>query len=58
MKTPTVQELLDSPSVSFWLKNALRAALSRDCVDAAADAGLLADVLQERADEALGRSAA
>jgi hypothetical protein len=58
MNAPTVQELLDSPSVSFWLKDALRKAVNRDCVDAARDAELLAATLRRRADEALGRSAA
>jgi hypothetical protein len=45
---PTVQQLLDNSSVSFWLKDALRSALNRDCVDAAHDAELLAKVLKSR----------
>ena len=54
MRQPTIQELLNSPSVSFWLKDALRSALRRDCVDASHDAELLAMVLGARADEMLG----
>ena len=45
---PTVEQLMESRSVSFWLKNALTAALDRDCVDAANDAELLAKVLAKR----------
>jgi hypothetical protein len=46
--TPDVQEVLASPSTSFWLKDALQAALLRDPVDAANDAELLAAVLASR----------
>lgn len=45
---PTAETLLADPSVSFWLKNALQAAMSRDCVDAANDAECLAAVLKAR----------
>lgn len=48
--TPDAQEILASPSTSFWLKDALRAALQRDPVDAASDAELLATVLASRCD--------
>ena len=50
---PTVAELLVDPSVSFALKAVIRSWASRDVVDAAADAGLLAEVFQRRADEVL-----
>lgn len=42
------KRLLQSPSTSDWLKIALRAALTRDCVDAAADAEALAFLLAAR----------
>lgn len=49
----TPEDLLASPAVSYWLKDALRAALSRDPLDAAGDAELLAHVLGARADAIL-----
>jgi hypothetical protein len=45
---PTINELLSDPSVSYWLKNALRALLKRDALDAVHDAELLAGVMRER----------
>lgn len=48
MTTPTPQQLQSDPFTSFWLKDALRTALSRDCVDALHDAELLVRVLQAR----------
>ena len=42
------EEILDDPSVSDWLKAALRSALERDPVDALNDALLLAATLEER----------
>ncbi len=53
-KLPTVEELLASPGVSYWLKDALKSALNRDCVDASHDAELLAAVLGERTRKFLG----
>ena len=47
-EVPTVEDLLKDPSTSFWLRNALIAALSRDPVDAANDAEVLARVLDRR----------
>lgn len=35
---PAIEEVLDDRAASFWLKAALRSALSRDPVDAANDA--------------------
>ena len=52
-KLPTVEELLASPCVSYWLKDALKTALNRDRVDASHDAELLAAVLGERTKKAL-----
>jgi len=47
-KLPTIDEVLATPSASFWLKLALRGALARDPVDAVNDADLLAKLLDER----------
>jgi hypothetical protein len=45
---PTIDEILDDPAASFWLKAALHSALSSDPVDAANDADVLARVLERR----------
>jgi hypothetical protein len=52
MKT-TVEQILADPCCSRWLKDALRAALARDPIDAAGDAEVLAEVLAGRADALL-----
>ncbi len=52
---PSVDGLLRDPSTSFWLRNALTSALSRDPVDAANDADILARVLGERCRSILNR---
>jgi hypothetical protein len=44
----TIEEILADPAASLWLKAALRSALSRDPVDAANDADVLARVLNDR----------
>jgi len=49
----TIEEVLADPSASFWLRNALLAALSRDPVDAANDADVLARLLNNRCREIL-----
>jgi hypothetical protein len=46
---PEVEQVLGDPTASLWLKNALRSALSRDPVDAANDAEVLARLLDCRA---------
>ncbi len=46
-------EILNNPAASFWLKDALRAALKRDPVDALRDAEVLRDVLQRHLDKLL-----
>jgi hypothetical protein len=51
--TPTIDEILADPASSVWLQMALTMALRRDCVDAANDAAVLAEVLQARADKIL-----
>ncbi len=48
-----IDAILIDEAGSFWIKRALLEALSRDPVDAANDAEVLADVLAERADETL-----
>ena len=50
-----IEEALESPAVSFWLKDALGGALERDCVDAWKDAEYLAHLLKLVADDLLGR---
>lgn len=51
--TPTVQQLLDDPAASSWLKTALQAALRRDPVDAANEAEVLARALAVHAENIL-----
>ena len=45
-------KLLDDPTMSEWLRNALRSALERDPVDAANDAELLRMLLHRRLEDA------
>jgi hypothetical protein len=42
---PSIEQVLGDPAASDWLKAALHTALSRDPVDAANDAEVLARVL-------------
>jgi hypothetical protein len=42
---PTIEQIVVDPAASDWLKAALHSALSRDPVDAANDAEVLARVL-------------
>lgn len=53
-RLPDIDELLNAPSTSFWLRSALQAALQRDPADAANDAEVLAAVLARRRDVAGG----
>jgi hypothetical protein len=48
-----IQQVIDSPSTSFWLKSALRALFERDALDAARDAELLAELMVARLNEIL-----
>lgn len=48
-----IQQVIDSPSTSYWLKAALRALLERDALDAARDAELLAELMVARLDDIL-----
>ena len=43
-----MREIADRQGISVWLRDALLSALERDPVEAAADAGLLAAVLDQR----------
>ena len=52
-----IKDLIGSPDASFWLKQALQSALSRDYIDAANDSDLLRDLLDRRASEKLGLGA-
>ena len=53
---PQLEEALQDPAASFWLKRALQSALSRDPVDAANDADVLARLLDARCRSLLNRS--
>ncbi len=50
----TISEVLASPCTSYWLRGALETALSRDSLDAARDAELMASLLRARCTELLG----
>ena len=52
-----IKDLIGSPDASFWLKQALQSALSRDYIDAANDADVLRDLLDRRVTEKLGLDA-
>lgn len=53
---PTADEVLRNPAISYWLKDALLAALERDPVQAANDAQLLFDILDAHASVVVERS--
>jgi len=48
MLTEKIKKVLADPAASFWLKRAIEENLNRDPVDAANDAEVLYDVLEER----------
>lgn len=50
-----INAVLTSNDVSHWLKQALTEAISRDCVDVAHDAEILAQLLSQRCDAMLRR---
>jgi hypothetical protein len=50
---PEIDEVLLDPAASYWLKAALRSALTRDPVDAAHDSDILARLLERRCQEIL-----
>ena len=45
-----INRIIDSPSTSFWLKDAFKELMQRDCLDAAGDAELLGSLLGRRAE--------
>lgn len=51
---PSIEEVLEDPSASAWLRSSLSAALNRDPVDAANDAEVLVQLLQRRCQNLLG----
>ena len=52
-KQPEIDHVLADPAASVWLRDALRSALDRDPVDAANDAEVLAQLLDQRCQEML-----
>jgi hypothetical protein len=46
-----IQAIIANPATSYWLSDALKAALKRDTIDAAHDAEQLANLLTQRAQE-------
>lgn len=48
-----IQDVLNDPAAFTWLKDALRAALRRDPVDAANDSAFLAELLEAQAQAAV-----
>lgn len=55
---PSIEEVLNDPAASSWLRAALYSALSRDPVDAANDAELLAQILDARCNKILKHNTA
>lgn len=53
---PTIQDVLNDPSASYWLKDALQSSLSRDPIDAANDTELLARLLSQRSQDVLAQA--
>jgi hypothetical protein len=53
MRKHEIDDVLQDPESSRWLRTALRTALSRDPVEAAADAARLVKVLEQRLSNAL-----
>ena len=51
--TEQMKAILADPAASYWLKEAIRALLSRDALDAANDAELLAKLFSSRLDAML-----
>lgn len=55
MTTPkiNIEEILNSPSTSYWLKNAIKQSLERDIVDALDDAESLTVILSQHFEKIL-----
>lgn len=43
-----IDQVLNDPAASFWLKDAVRVCVKRDALNALRDAELLVKILQER----------
>lgn len=50
-----IRAVMESSGTSYWLRQALQLALTRDCVDAANDAEHLSDLLSRRCDQVCGQ---
>lgn len=46
--TEAMDYIMGSPCASYWLKESIKQALNRDCVDAWKDADLLTRILKAR----------
>jgi hypothetical protein len=51
-----VQEILQDPAASFWLKGAITSALQRNPADALQDAAILTSILRRRANDGAATS--
>lgn len=51
-----IEEVANDPSTSYWLRDALKAALKRDPMDACEDAETLARLLGKLLDEVLSNA--
>lgn len=49
-----ILELIEQPTTSYWLKEALSKALGRDCLQAADEAQLMAQLLERRRRRIMG----
>lgn len=55
-QVPSITAVLESPCIHTYMKDALRVFLTRDPVDAANDAELLAELLRQRLENIQGRA--
>lgn len=53
---PTVEELLADFSTPYWVKDTLRLAMTKDCVEAASALEIMARAMAQRCDKLLGKS--
>ena len=51
MEIPTIEEVINDPTASNWLRESLAKAVERDIVDAVNDAELLSKLLSKRSAE-------
>lgn len=50
-----IRAVMEAPGTSYWLRQALESALSRDCVDVANDAEKLSELLTRRCEQVCGQ---